>query len=248
MNELLKLDGNGNQAVSARELHVKLEIETPFRLWFPRMCEYGFVEGEDYTPYKFVHPQNQQETTDYILALGMTKEIAMIQRTDQGRAIRQYLIKVEEAWNTPELIAARALKWADSQLKIKDTRIAALEQRAAEDAPKVRAWERCLDAEGYLDFQQTAAVLNIKGLGRNNLFGLLRQEGVLSRRNIPYRNYIEMGCFRVIETTGYDEWGEEHINTKTLVHQKGIEFILRIISKKRPETVTAAAGAEEVLF
>jgi phage antirepressor YoqD-like protein len=134
------------------------------------------------------------------------------------------------------------------RIKELEERLSVAEQRAAEDAPKVKAWKRCLDAEGYLDFQQTAAVLNIRGLGRNNLFELLRRDGVLTRRNIPYRNYIETGYFRVIETTGYDQYGEEHINTKTLVHQKGIEFILRLVYKKRPETVTATASAGEALF
>jgi phage antirepressor YoqD-like protein len=121
-------------------------------------------------------------------------------------------------------------------------------QKIAEDAPKVRAWERCLNAEGYMDFQETAAVLNIPGLGRNNLFALLRREGVLNRRNIPYRHHIEKGYFRVIETAGYDQWGDEHVNTKTLVHSKGIEFILRLIEKKRPATHTATASAGEALF
>jgi anti-repressor protein len=92
MNELLKFDGNGNQTVSAQKLHEELEIDTPFRLWFPRMCEYGFAEGKDYTPYKFVHPQNQQEITDYSLTLSIAKEIAMLQRTERGREIRQYPI------------------------------------------------------------------------------------------------------------------------------------------------------------
>ena len=35
--------------VSARELHEVLGIHTIFRQWFPRMCEYGFMEGLDYT-------------------------------------------------------------------------------------------------------------------------------------------------------------------------------------------------------
>ena len=52
MNELIKVDINENQepVISGRELHEKLEIETPFRIWFPRMCEYGFSENIDYTP------------------------------------------------------------------------------------------------------------------------------------------------------------------------------------------------------
>ena len=76
MNELIKVNINENQepVISGRELHEKLEIETPFRIWFPRMCEYGFSENIDYTPYIFVHPKNNQETIDYILKLDMAKE------------------------------------------------------------------------------------------------------------------------------------------------------------------------------
>lgn len=49
MNELIKVDySNDRPAVSARELHEFLEVETPFSKWFPRMCEYGFTEGESY--------------------------------------------------------------------------------------------------------------------------------------------------------------------------------------------------------
>ena len=39
------------------------------------MTEYGFVENEDYTPYKFVQPQNKQEITDHQLTIDMAKEI-----------------------------------------------------------------------------------------------------------------------------------------------------------------------------
>lgn len=41
-------DRNGRRAVSARELHKKLEVKTKFKDWFPRMCEYGFEENVDY--------------------------------------------------------------------------------------------------------------------------------------------------------------------------------------------------------
>lgn len=53
MNELIKITYHNDQpAVSARELHEFLEVETPYRIWFPRMCEYGFKDGEDFNPYK----------------------------------------------------------------------------------------------------------------------------------------------------------------------------------------------------
>jgi phage anti-repressor protein len=63
------------------------------------MCEYGFTEGRDFNPIKNERVQLEggrevkREITDYRLTLSMAKEVAMIQRTDQGRRIRQHLIK-----------------------------------------------------------------------------------------------------------------------------------------------------------
>jgi len=50
MNELIKVitDTKGEPAVSGRELHGFLEVKTAYKDWFPRMCEYGFVEHLDF--------------------------------------------------------------------------------------------------------------------------------------------------------------------------------------------------------
>lgn len=42
----------------------------------------------------------------------------MIQRSEAGRKFRQYFIKVEEAWNSPEAVMARALQFANNQLSL----------------------------------------------------------------------------------------------------------------------------------
>lgn len=88
--------------VLGRDLHKALEIGTPYTTWFKRMCEYGFTEGDDYI--KFLtfseemesgagrHPENHQMTLD------MAKEIAMLQRTSQGRQIRRYFIELEKKY------------------------------------------------------------------------------------------------------------------------------------------------------
>ena len=125
MNELIKVEINENQepVISGRELHEKLEIDTPFRIWFPRMCEYGFSENIDYTPYIFVHPKNNQETIDYILKLDMAKEISMIQRNEKGKQIRKYFIEVEKEFNSPDKIMARGLLIADKTIKEQKTLI-----------------------------------------------------------------------------------------------------------------------------
>ena len=58
------------RAVSARELHDFLEIETPFHIWIERMLEYGFENGLDYVLNKNVQnlkPLGGRPSKDYFL-------------------------------------------------------------------------------------------------------------------------------------------------------------------------------------
>lgn len=91
----------GEKVVLGRELHEKLKIKTPYHVWFPRMVEYGFVDGTDYfTENKNVHREDgrkmPQVQIDHIIKLDMAKHIAMIQRTPEGMEIRQKLIDLEK--------------------------------------------------------------------------------------------------------------------------------------------------------
>ena len=85
----------GNEAILASELHSRLGISTPLRTWLPRMLEYGFEHGKDYyQANKNVRKLQggKRQKVEWVLSLDMAKEIAMIQRTEQGKAIRNYLI------------------------------------------------------------------------------------------------------------------------------------------------------------
>lgn len=77
-----------------------------------------------------------------------------------------------------------------------------------------------------------AKVLGIRGVGRNRLFSLLRDKKVLDKNNIPYQNYVDLGYFRVLEQKYSVPSGETKINIKTMVFQKGIDFILRKIREQ----------------
>lgn len=91
----------GEKVVLGRELHEKLSISTAYKDWFPRMTEYGFHEGDDFNLLKNERVQNEggrevrREVIDHILKLEMAKHIAMIQRTERGKAIRDKLIALE---------------------------------------------------------------------------------------------------------------------------------------------------------
>lgn len=107
MNELIKVDFTGERpAVSARELHEFLEVKTAYKDWFPRMCEYGFTEGEDFCSF-LSESTGGRPAQDAQLTIDMAKEICMLQRNEKGKQARQYFIKLEKDWNSPEKVMAR---------------------------------------------------------------------------------------------------------------------------------------------
>lgn len=86
-NNLVVME-KGNLEVSGRELHMFLGVNTPYHKWFPRMTEYGFTEGQDYTVTdKNVHNSSggKQVVIDHQMTLDMAKEICMLQRTPKGK-------------------------------------------------------------------------------------------------------------------------------------------------------------------
>ena len=100
--ELIKIiEREGRQLVSGRELHEFLEIGTKYKDWFRRMVEYGFEEEIDFIKVAQKRATNNLKnpvTTviDHAISIDMAKEISMIQRTEKGKAARQYFINCEK--------------------------------------------------------------------------------------------------------------------------------------------------------
>lgn len=109
MNDLIKVNKQGEQVVSGRLLYDFLQIKTKYNDWFKHMCEYGFERNIDYvlvTQKKVTNnPKNPvTKYTDHILTLDMAKELCMIQRSDIGRQARKYFIEVEKAYKKQSAI------------------------------------------------------------------------------------------------------------------------------------------------
>jgi phage antirepressor YoqD-like protein len=103
------------------------------------------------------------------------------------------------------------------------------EKRLAIAELKAEFFDQVADSNDALPMRDVAAALNIPGLGRNKLFELLRKKGVLDNRNVPYREYQDRGYFRVIEPQWTDKEGDTHINLKSLVYQRGVDFIRKVL-------------------
>lgn len=123
---------------------------------------------------------------------------------------------------TPEQIVANALIVAQNIISHKDRQI-------EEMKPKADFFDAVADSKTAISMNEVAKVLNIKGYGRNNLFEFLRENKVLDRWNVPYQRYVDNGWFRVIEQH-YQKNGEPIVTTKTLVYQKGVDGIRKLVN------------------
>ena len=231
MNNLIPISYDNEQpTVSARQLHEFLGIDTPYRLWFPRMCEYGFSEEVDYTPYNFVHPQNRQPIIDHRLSIPMAKEICMIQRSEKGKQARLYFIGVENAWNTPEIVMARALKLAEGSIATLRLVNSKLSVANAIMQPKAEYFDELVDRNLLTNFRDTAKELKV---GEKNFVTFLLEKKFIYRDN---RGRIKPfadkngGLFEIKEAKN-DKTG--WVGTQTLITPKGREtFRLLLITTK----------------
>ena len=117
MKELINITYDSERpTVLGRDLHDALQVKTAYMDWFPRMCEYGFLEGVDFISF-LRESSGGRPAKDHQLTIAMAKEICMLQRTERGKECRQYFIKVEEQWNSPDAIMQRALLIANSRVE-----------------------------------------------------------------------------------------------------------------------------------
>ena len=236
MNDLIAINYDTDKpTVSGRELHEALEIETPYHKWFPRMCEYGFTENEDYSVTDIFVPNSnggKQTQMNHQLTIPMAKEICMLQRNEKGKQFRQYFIKVEEAWNSPEMVMKRALEIANRKVEELKQRTFTLEPQKEQNKPKALFAQAVETAHTSILIGALAKILKQNGVqtGQKRLFEQLRQEGYLmkggSSHNMPTQRAMEMGLFEVKESTINNPDGSIRINKTTKVTGKGQTYFI----------------------
>lgn len=223
---------NGEVVVSGRMLHKALEVKTKYKDWFPRMTEYGFVEGEDFNPLKIEQVRLEgnrhvsRQATDHIISLDMAKEISMLQRSEPGKKARQYFIQVEKAWNSPEMIMKRALQIADKK-------IISLEEQIKLDKPKTIFADAVAASNTSILVGELAKLLKQNGveIGQKRLFEYLRENGFLIKRkgtdyNMPTQYSMERGLFEIKETSITHSDGHVSINKTPKVTGKGQQYFI----------------------
>jgi len=231
MNELIKINYESDRpTVLARDLHEFLEVKTAYKDWFPRMCEYGFAEGEDYC--SFLSDRSDglpgKPRQDAQLTIDMAKEICMLQRNEKGKQARQYFLQLEREWNSPEAVMSRALRMAEERLERFKAINANLSVQNAIMQPKAEYFDGLCDRESLTGVRETAKLL---GLKQNDFVKWLIDHKYIYRdkrgRLMPYAEHVDSGLFEIKET--YNE-KTDWTGVQTLVTVKGKERFLKTFS------------------
>lgn len=205
----------GEKVVLGRELHEKLKIKTPYHIWFPRMVEYGFVDGTDYfTENKNVHREDgrkmPQVQIDHIIKLDMAKHIAMIQRTPEGMEIRQKLIDLEKN------AAVNQFAGLSKELQA----ILMIDQRTMKQEQRISALENTMT----IDYNQQRVLNRVVNTVVINALGGMDSPAYKSR-SVSQKLFME--CNRDIQ-----DWF--NVNSRNNVPKKRFDEAVEYIKKWRP--------------
>lgn len=179
------------------------------------------------TPY--VHPQNGQTYHMFVLTLTQAKQVLVRESKFVRKAVIAYIERLESELNLQYKVPttfAEALRLAAYQAE----QIENQQKLIEEQTPKAEFYDEVVDSKDALPMAEVAKTLNV-GLGRNKLFAFLRDKGVLMKNNTPYQKYVDMGWFRCIETKFNKPNGDTCINIKTVVLQKGLDGIRKLLKK-----------------
>lgn len=232
MEEIIKIDTSqsGEQFVNARDLHKALEVKTQFNKWIERMIEYGFVDGTDFWSFLSKTSSGGRPSVEYNLTISTAKEIAMLQRNEKGKQVRNYFIQVEDRYkklaNDPSYQMALGLKASQLLLEQKD-------QIIAEMKPKALFADAVATSHTSVLVGELAKILKQNGVdtGSTRLFSWLRDNGYLIRRsgtdyNMPTQKSMELGLFEIKETSIARSNGSVTVSKTPKVTGKGQQYFI----------------------
>ena len=233
MHELISLQPHDTliQAVSARELHAFLQVQTKFADWVrSRIADYDFLENQD-----FVCVSENSETQradgqrgiitrkEYYITLDVAKELSMVERNEQGKEARRYFIECEKRLkgSMTRLSYAQALRAYADEVEAREK----LEQQLALAEPKVEYFDALVNRNLLLNFTTVAKELGVK---RKVLIGYLLENNYIYRdannNLLPYSQHTPH-LFEVKEYTK-----DNYAGVQTLVTPRGRETLRLLLS------------------
>jgi len=147
--------------------------------------------------------------------------------------------KIEEVLLNPDTIIKLATALKEEQAKNRE-----LAAKVEEDKPKVLFADAVAASEGTILVGELAKILKGNGveIGQNRLFERLRNDGYLIKRrgtdyNMPTQRAMEMGLFKIKETTITHPDGHVTVSKTPKVTGKGQRYFVNLFLGKKEEQV-----------
>jgi anti-repressor protein len=246
MNDLVIVETiNNNQYVSSlRDLYLDCDMnKSQWSRWARGNVNHSvfFLTNRDWIRHDIM--SNHNPVIDFKVTLEMAKHLVMQMKTDKAHEYRSYLIELEKAWNTPEVVMARALQISNNNILEYKNKISFLRSKIIEQTPAVEFVEMVTKSDKWLTLKQVSDILNVPEVGRNNLTKILRLEGFLTQYNQPYQKYKKQGLFKSVESVSKTG----HISVSTVVSQKGlIKIRMVLLNPKSRNTAPYRLWKKEV--
>jgi anti-repressor protein len=148
--------------------------------------------------------------------------------TAKGKEVRAYFIKCEaelKAIKAAPQLPSDYLSALKALVSAEEAKLIA-ESKVLDMAPKVELYNTICESGQNITMGELAKVIGIKGLGRNNLFQFLKNQGILQFNNIPYQKYMNKGHFVCIQAES-----NRRVHTVTLATPSGVEFVINLLKE-----------------
>lgn len=248
---------SGQQLVSARELHKKLNVTTRFSKWVDQNFR-DFVEDEDFmsvTGVTLMPNGGTKPIQDYDITIDMAKELCMMTHSQLGKVYRKYFIEIERRWNDPQEVIKRGYAYLQNQnlkLTVENKDLHKQNNLLAADNEKMKPKAIFADAVSASDTpvlvgelakmlkQNDVNWIVVDGkryaMGPNNLFKWLRANGYLISRkgtdyNMPTQRSMQLGLFKIKESSHIAGDGSIKIAKTPKVTGKGQIYFVNKFTK-----------------
>lgn len=226
---------DGERVVIGRELHEKLGIRTEYKDWFPRMIEYGFEDGKDFSSF-LSESTGGRPRKEHLLKFDMAKHIAMIQRTPIGMAIRNKLIELEKAVSQKDSYMIedpieRAKAWIKERENLESLKLEnkIQAQQIKELQPKASYYDVVLNCKDLMSISKIAKDYGWSAVKMNRY---LHEKGVQYKQGdvwLLYQKHSGNGYTNTKTHSYIGDDGLNHSKVHTYWTQKGRLFIYDLL-------------------
>ena len=156
----------------------------------------------------------------------------MIQRTDIGKKYRQYFIAVEDKWNDPDAVMARALQIANKKLDEVKMLVAAKDEEIADMKPKVSYYDVILNCKDLVSVTQIAKDYGKSAKWLNEFLSSHKIQYKQGDQWFLYQKYAAKGYAQSKTQSFAGKDGEPHSKAHTYWTQDGRRFIYELLKNE----------------